>query len=367
MTIARNIRADYTTAFGHMAAAVRAFTPGHSGTGIWPSLAAPLFIAGMPRSGTTWLAKTFDSHPLTFYLHEPDQAVTTNRIPPYCDQCHLTDNIPAATDYLARVLAVRTAKAAGSLPAFDKDYRSAVAGLVRNGLIGAIKAGERILSSRWPHDIGIPDLADRSGGTIQPVVKSVRALGHLALLLAAAPGSRAIVIIRSAPGHVASVMRKLADDPTRPTEDVGIYQDLAATEQARRYGLTTESLLAMPPVARLTWRWVVCNEKAIDDAAAFGLPIRVVRYEDLCLDTDQVARELFAFAGLPWMGATARFVAASTAASGQGRYYGVFHNPRRSAFKWREEMASADIATVLSIAKDTRAGALFADDQAAVS
>ena len=32
----------------------------------------PLLLFGLPRSGTTWLGKIFDSHPDTLYWHEPD-------------------------------------------------------------------------------------------------------------------------------------------------------------------------------------------------------------------------------------------------------------------------------------------------------
>jgi hypothetical protein len=31
-----------------------------------------LLLFGMPRSGTTWLAKIIDSHPDIIYRHEPD-------------------------------------------------------------------------------------------------------------------------------------------------------------------------------------------------------------------------------------------------------------------------------------------------------
>jgi hypothetical protein len=36
--------------------------PGHHG----------ILVFGLPRSGTTWLGKIFDSHPETLYRHEPD-------------------------------------------------------------------------------------------------------------------------------------------------------------------------------------------------------------------------------------------------------------------------------------------------------
>src|SRR6185312_4530492 len=31
-----------------------------------------ILIFGLPRSGTTWIGKLFDSHPDTLYRHEPD-------------------------------------------------------------------------------------------------------------------------------------------------------------------------------------------------------------------------------------------------------------------------------------------------------
>jgi hypothetical protein len=32
----------------------------------------PILVVGIPRSGTTWLARTIASHPLVRYVHEPD-------------------------------------------------------------------------------------------------------------------------------------------------------------------------------------------------------------------------------------------------------------------------------------------------------
>ena len=40
----------------------------------WDALAATaILVLGYPRSGTTWLAKIFDSHPDILYRHEPDE------------------------------------------------------------------------------------------------------------------------------------------------------------------------------------------------------------------------------------------------------------------------------------------------------
>ncbi len=40
-----------------------------------------VLVFGMPRSGTTWLGKIFDSHPETLYRHEPDAWGRLNAMP----------------------------------------------------------------------------------------------------------------------------------------------------------------------------------------------------------------------------------------------------------------------------------------------
>ena len=40
-----------------------------------------IVILGAPRSGTTWLAKIFDSHPQVTYLHEPDTVIRHASLP----------------------------------------------------------------------------------------------------------------------------------------------------------------------------------------------------------------------------------------------------------------------------------------------
>jgi len=37
-----------------------------------------ILLFGMPRSGTTWVGKTFDSHPIVAYRHEPDAQFRLN-------------------------------------------------------------------------------------------------------------------------------------------------------------------------------------------------------------------------------------------------------------------------------------------------
>lgn len=40
-----------------------------------------ILLCGIPRSGTTWIGKIFDSHPDTLYRHEPDSGKVLGSVP----------------------------------------------------------------------------------------------------------------------------------------------------------------------------------------------------------------------------------------------------------------------------------------------
>ena len=83
-----------------------------------------IFLIGSARSGTSWLAKIFDSHPDVIYRHEPDSIVVSYSIPFFPDPEEMESLIPETRDYFTKLLNVRQLKSAGSLPVFNKNYLS---------------------------------------------------------------------------------------------------------------------------------------------------------------------------------------------------------------------------------------------------
>ena len=326
---------------------------------------APILLVGLPRSGTTWLAKIFDSHPDVIYRHEPDESLHRPPFPsfPIPDQFDLYREEAAA--YVRRLTNVRTLRAVGTFPVFRKNYRSSISHSLRLVEMVALRLAERAGLSSVTRAIPIPDLARTGSGVLQPtIVKSVNLVGLAGLFVSAIPELRTILIVRHPCGYVASQMRGLREG--RFVQDETSLEILSS-EDTKRRGLTLKRLVAMPMVEQLAWKWLIYNEKALSDLSGLA-GVKVIRYPDLAENAVQVANHLFAFAGIPWHGETERFVHASQHSRSGYRYYGVF---RDAAFKddldrWRQVLSDDQIRSIFDIVADSRAGQLFGEPSKSV-
>lgn len=321
----------------------------------------PILLFGLPRSGTTWVGKIFDSHPQTLYRHEPD-SVRRLSMPLF------PDATAASKDWASEIRALvedmpsmRESKVVGKTPLFPKAYLSPPAfALKRAGIIGAKALGR--LSSGFP----VPFLprAERSGrGRI--VWKSIESLGRLGVVLDALDDALAIHLLRHPCGYISSVLRGEAAhtfaDNRPSSDDYGLLEMLLATSPARKYGLTLDALRKLRPEERLAWRWLLINEKALEDTTAGGRA-KIVSYDALCRDPESIGREMFQFVGLTWDVQTAGFVAQSTTSEDAG-YYSVFKDPLRAAMRWREELDPEVIKRIMAVvAKSPLGQRWFADE-----
>lgn len=309
-----------------------------------------ILILGAPRSGTSWLAKIFDSHPDVLYRHEPDTVLRNYELPWMCQPEDVRVHRAAAQAYLGQLIETATLKTAGSLPIFPKRYLGMVASKLRAGVIYGLRAAELVGARRLVRDIPVPDLLDPARHPeLRVVIKSVSSRGRARLFAEALPGSRIVFIVRDPWGQVASMLRGAALGKFESPVPVG---ELLATEQAKRYGLTSERFAALPVVERYAWNWAILNEKAIDDLAGIAT-VRVLRYHDLCEQPMREARALFAFADLAWDRQTERFIERSTTFNGRDRYYQVFKNTTAALNRWREELAPEDQRRILAVVRET--------------
>jgi hypothetical protein len=309
-------------------------------------------LIGMPRSGTTWLGKIFDSHPATLYRHEPDSGPLLAQLP----FAPALDNHPTyqsfITDFSTNLWQVRTARVAGKRPVFPKQFDHAFSHLARQlSVLLADAASRRI------QDFPVYEAISKERCQSATVVwKSIQSTARLGVLARCLPDTKFIHILRHPCGYVASILRGekkgCFSQNYHASEDNGLLEELLRTEQAQEYGLTTDSIAHLSPEERLAWGWVLINQKAMDDTAGQA-HVMHLKYENVCHQPTAETRRAFAFAGLDWRPQTAAFLQASVTQN-RHAYYSVFKDPLKSATAWHHELAPQSIERVLKVVQNSR-------------
>jgi hypothetical protein len=309
-----------------------------------------ILLFGMPRSGTTWLGKIFDSHPDTLYRHEPD-SVSRIKTLPILPEEYSQAAIEQLRDYCRTVRDNRKLKVAGKTPIFEKSYLS------RSKLLGyKLGIGLAHAASRLGVDIPILGTPVNDDEEVAIVWKSIESLGRLGIVLEALPTARAVHIVRHPCGVVASVERGEArsrfGDISPASEDYQLLEMLLETATGRSWGYSMADIRQMHPEERLAWRWAVFNDKALDDTKD-DARVLSVSYERLCEAPLAVARGLITHAGLSWSAQVEQFVSASTGTTDES-FYSVFKDPRQAAWGWRNAMNPIRSERVINIASRSK-------------
>jgi hypothetical protein len=177
----------------------------------------------------------------------------------------------------------------------------------------------------------------------------------MGLLSRCLPQMRMIHLVRHPCGQVASKLR--GDQTGAMPLQIQSIRKLLALPQAQKYGLSYEEFQQLDTLSQLALQWAIRNEKAMDEMEGDDSCI-TLRYEDLCETPVETTQNLFAFAGLQFADQTSQFLNACLQSQG-GKYYGVFHDPKKAASKWQRELPERDIAKVKSLVQDSRPGALY--------
>ena len=127
-----------------------------------------ILIVGLPRSGTTWIGKIFDSHPRTLYLHEPDSAVPMREIPFIAESLTPDMDRSKLLAVLERTVTLRLTRVASSLPRFPKAYRTAVRDRIQRWLAEGAKLG-----SRFVGELNVPDTVGAAAFVISMMLISL--------------------------------------------------------------------------------------------------------------------------------------------------------------------------------------------------
>lgn len=309
-----------------------------------------LMILGSGRSGTTWAAKLFDSHPDVLYRHEPDSVLKHHAVP---FQPKLADNPQHSAEakrYVEKLITVRTPKTTMRPPHFHKSFRTGHNHTAQRMFGYCAAAFERI---GMPPALtpSIPDFYDRDRQPRHVVMKSVSSLNRMALFAEAMPGIRMLHIIRHPAGVIASRLRGMS----RGKLKVASYLKSAfALTEPGDYPYSFDDFANRPIADQLAFSWMVFN----DSAAQFmnnNPSYRAVTYEDLCTHLDSILRSLFEFADIAWHPQTEQFLAdLSRTDTDNDRTFDVMRPPTSAINKWRSTLSSDQIGAIQEITKHAR-------------
>lgn len=308
-------------------------------------MSAPILLFGLPRSGTTWVGKLFDSHPDTLYRHEPD-SVDPMRMPLFTDAAAVSRYGEEVKRFVSSLPLCRDPEVVGKQPLFAKSYHSAAALVAYRASVVAAKAVSR-LHRHFPCVYRPTGRSPR----VRLVWKSIESSGRLGLFVNLLPEARAVYLLRHPCGYVASHLRGAAQDrfagADAKTSPTWLLERLLRNPSAQCHRANVGDVHHLAPEERLAWLWVLTQERVLADVATHQR-VLVVRYEDICAEPLAATKEMFQFADLAWSIQTERFVHASTESADTG-YYSVFKHPHAVAERWRLELKPAVQLRVLRI------------------
>lgn len=313
-----------------------------------------VLVLGAPRSGTSWIGKIFDSHPDVIYRHEPDLVVGSGNLPWICSREDADAYRAPAHAYVERLLQTATLKTNGPMPVFRKRFHGPARWMARAGIICLLRAAEQTDATRkMARSMRIPDLISPPAQPARAVVKSISSLGRVRLLARAVPGARIVLIIRDPRAQVASMMRGFSLSKFEKQLPIEAVLDMP---HAKKYGLTMETLNALPMVEQLAWHWAILNEKAIRDLA--DIPnVRLLQYEKFASEPLEHTKELFGFAGLAWNRQTEKFIGRSRT-SKVARYYSIYRSADDAMNRWRTELTEDQQKRIMAIMESTSLASL---------
>jgi hypothetical protein len=305
-----------------------------------------VLLFGMPRSGTTWIGKLFDSHPNVVYYHEPD-SVSPLPVPLLCNGTN-PEHLSILRDRLPGYWNMPHEKVIASRPFFRKRYFKQFQWLLylTSTYLAKISSRVTILPNIHPRR----SLSDPSSSTM--VWKSIESLGRMQAVREALEGQvSAIHLMRHPCGQIASTLK--GEEMQKFGSHVPIYEDWplfqALLDQSGESRFSLADIKCMLPIERLALRWAIVNHYALQAMKqSQGL---VVRYEDICDKPLDISRKLFSYCELDYSSQTKNYIESTTAHQQDG-YYTIKKDSKKQAENWRKQLSANETKKIFSVIKN---------------
>jgi len=305
-----------------------------------------ILLFGLPRSGTTWIGKIFDSHPDTIYRHEPDSWQRLDEFMPIIPTEETEGLEKEVQAYVAKIPYMRAPKVCSKLPIFPKNYYGRAGYFYHKSGIFLNKLVTRVAPNTPVY--GCPTTGNQN---TYLVWKSIESLGRLKLIRQTLPNSYSIHIMRHPCGYVASILngekRSKFSERTASGDDTHYFKLLSETDQAKRRDLDPEKFNLLSSEERLAWKWVIMNEKAIEEMAE-SEDHQTLIYDNFCNSPSERIKDFFEGVNLPQSNQTENFIRKSTSFESD-KYYSINRDPKKAANKWRSTLTDSQKSKILAI------------------
>lgn len=295
----------------------------------------PLFVLGVERSGSTWLANILDAHPKSqLYLEPfapqvrafsdfPDRLVYLRGLNPFLEE-HLEIEVGKLADYKYSLFQRR---------GDSRLKRKLVYGVVYP-LCDAAARAFHALGYGWSprvrrfknlnkNRIENPEL-NQFSEVSEPnltVLKEVRLNFKVGVINKLWPTARILVIVRNPLSQIASILRLLGQNSLHELRGA-LYVFLEHTRQCLRFQKYHDILTELDGeslVHRATAYWFLNYGTLIEDLEREGMTYQIVRHETLSRAPHPEREKIIDFAGLTEQGATQEYVDFSSRATNRVR------------------------------------------------
>jgi len=313
------------------------------------------FILGYPRSGTTWFANLFNTHPDVAYRHEmigrcyrsfPEALFTKLK-----NSYSLSDD-----DYQEAIKIVMTPNVESDrAPFFHKNHLTL--------------DYPRLHYTLWLASKTVPLLRPAYGRMFYPkgnrlklIIKETRSALNMDSITQALRSDKNIILFRHPCGAIASSLNGISSGRMQASTEADRlkwFEDNKDRKYLKDLELEKPQFLSIPEHEYLALRWRLQNE----DYLNFFTPDKniYIHYEDFMIDQEQKVKNLFSKLPLSYDPVVKQFILTSSGVKSSqpllkdssSKYYSVYRSADFNPNKWKDSLSSEQIDIIERHTLDT--------------